>query len=288
MSASTIVEDLITYLELEKAAGRDTVYLSPQVRREFFADFSPSSRTAAARSGHSAEGEKTIRSGDGGKPAPRSESVSGNGVQDRAKEHLAEASTAVTSPVQPRIETPSIRASSASLDWPALEESVLGCHGCGLHRTRAKPLFEQGGRHAELMLIGDSPPGHEVAAMLARMVAAMRFKPEEVYLTNIVKCQTPGGRWPDQSEVQACVAYLHRQIELVRPRAIVLLGAMAMECLLGQKSITRWRGRWQRCHDIPTMAVYHPRFMMKHRQAKAEAWQDLQCVMRFCGRQTNA
>ncbi len=244
-TADPFIEDIIALLEHEKTENGPDLYLPDQVRNDLFKLDTAIPTSAAPR-----------------EDASRSTSAANQNPPQTTKPTD-----------QP---TPS--------DWNSLARAVAECHNCELPQAGSRPCFENGDRQAELMLIGDLPPDREVEQMLGRMIAAMRFKPKEVYATSIVKCRPPGGRRPDPAEITACIPYVQEQIKLVKPKIIVLLGELALRCLLGQKSITRCRGKWLEYNDIPVMAIYNPLFMLAHPESKKTAWQDLQMVMRRCGR----
>jgi uracil-DNA glycosylase family 4 len=106
-----------------------------------------------------------------------------------------------------------------------------------------------------------------------------------VYVANVVKCRPPNNRKPEPDEIQACLPYLRRQLELIAPRVIVALGATAVEGLLGTtEGITRLRGRWRLYQGkLAVMPTFHPAYLLRNPAAKQEVWQDLQAVLRQMG-----
>lgn len=197
---------------------------------------------------------------------------------------------------------PRVAAPSAPLDDNAkrvrlqqLEQVAATCNRCGLHAGRINPVFARGNPNAELMFVGEGPGADEDAQglpfvgkagqLLDKMIEAMGYKPEDVYIANIVKCRPPNNRKPEPTEMAACVGYLHEQIALVRPRAIVALGATACEGLLGVSGITRLRGTWRLYRgEIPVMPTFHPAYLLRTPEAKREVWADLQQVMHKLGK----
>ncbi len=174
---------------------------------------------------------------------------------------------------------------------PALDWQVHNCTSCQLYAGRTNAVFGEGNPHAELMFIGEGPGFDEdrlgrpfvgrAGQLLDKMIAAMGMRREDVYIANIVKCRPPGNRVPEPMEAKACIGYLIRQIEAIKPKVIVLLGATAAHYLLGvQTGIMRLRGRWLQYGDIPVMPTYHPAFLLRQEQEKRNAWSDLQQVMR--------
>ena len=187
--------------------------------------------------------------------------------------------------------SPAIR--SASLE--ELRALVLDCRGCPLAAGRTRAVFGEGNPHAELMFIGEGPGADEdlqgrpfvgrAGQLLDRMIAAMQFSREEVYIANVVKCRPPNNRVPTPDEAACCLGYLRRQIELVSPKVIVLLGATAARFLMNTTAgIMRLRGNWMKFGDIPVMPTFHPAFLLRQESAKREAWHDLQQVMARFGR----
>ncbi|MBN1605132.1 MAG: uracil-DNA glycosylase, partial [Polyangiaceae bacterium] len=118
-----------------------------------------------------------------------------------------------------------------------------------------------------------------------RMIAAMGFGRDEVYVANVVKCRPPNNRKPEPDEMAACLPYLGRQLELVSPRVIVALGATAVQGLLGaSEGITRLRGRWRLYQGrLAVMPTFHPAYLLRNPSAKQQVWQDLQAVLRQIG-----
>lgn len=152
------------------------------------------------------------------------------------------------------------------------------------------------------MFIGEGP-GHEedvqgqpfvgaAGQLLTRMIAAMGLDRSSedaakgVYIANIVKCRPPRNRNPEPGEAEACLPYLRRQIELVQPEAIVLLGAVPLLHLLGIRGITKSRGQWLSYGEIPVMPTFHPALIIRYaaspqleRESKLKVWDDLKKVM---------
>ena len=184
-------------------------------------------------------------------------------------------------------------------DLEALRAEVCACRRCPLHATRLNPVPGEGDPHARLMFIGEGPGADEdrqgrpfvgaAGQLLDKMIAAMQFRREEVYIANVVKCRPPGNRVPMPEEAEKCLPFLREQIRLIRPEVIVLLGATAAHYLLQrQEGIMRLRGRWLEYEGIPVMPTYHPAFLLRQAQAKRDAWEDLKQVMRRFGKEPPA
>jgi uracil-DNA glycosylase family 4 len=177
-----------------------------------------------------------------------------------------------------------------------LAETVKGCTRCGLAAGRTQTVFARGTGSSRLMFVGEGPGADEDAQgfpfvgkagqLLDRMIAAMGFGRDEVYVANIVKCRPPNNRKPEPEEMAACLPYLAEQVELVAPEVIVALGATAVQGLFGTgEGIMRIRGRWRLYKGrIPVMPTFHPAYLLRTPAAKREVWEDLQAVLRQMGR----
>ncbi len=177
-----------------------------------------------------------------------------------------------------------------------LANEVAGCVKCSLHAGRTHAVFARGTGSSGLCFVGEGPGADEDAQglpfvgkagqLLDRMIEAMGFDRDEVYVCNIVKCRPPNNRKPEPSEGAACRPYLAEQLELVRPSVIVALGATAVEGLLGiGGGITRLRGNWRLYQGkIAVMPTFHPAYLLRTPAAKRDVWNDLQEVLRHMGR----
>jgi len=183
---------------------------------------------------------------------------------------------------------------------PQLALEVSSCTRCALAATRTQTVFARGSVDAKLCFVGEAPGADEDAQglpfvgragqLLDRMVGAMGLSPErDVYVCNIVKCRPPGNRRPEPEEMATCIPYLHEQLALVQPRVIVALGNTAVAALLDTKvGITKLRGQWKLYGGkILVMPTYHPSYLLRpspqQADAKRQAWEDLQLVMKELG-----
>lgn len=182
-----------------------------------------------------------------------------------------------------------------SSTWDELLACVQNCRKCPLWETRTNTVFGDGNPEADLMFIGEGPGENEdlqglpfvgkAGELLTRMIAAMGFdRWKDTYIANVVKCRPPGNRNPEDSEAFPCLPYLDRQIELIRPKVIVLLGAVPLLYLLNKRGITRLHGQWFEYKGIRTLPTFHPAYLLRNPAMKADAWKDLQTVMREFGR----
>ncbi len=193
-----------------------------------------------------------------------------------------------------------IVSSSLSLEWPQLIERIKGCSGCGLCAQRKQAVPGVGDQEADWLFIGEGPGAEEDARgepfvgqagkLLDAMLAAIGLaRGRDVYIANAVKCRPPGNRTPEESEIAACYPYLRRQIALIRPKLIVLLGRAAVASVLRENaSLSSLRGK-QRFYaedglNIPVVVTYHPAYLLRNLPDKAKAWEDL-CRARMLMRQ---
>jgi DNA polymerase len=176
----------------------------------------------------------------------------------------------------------------------AVRDLIGECQRCQLAQGRNKIVFADGDANAQIMFVGEGPGADEDAQglpfvgragqLLNNMIAAMGLKREQVYIANIVKCRPPQNRKPEPGEANTCMPFLERQIEIVRPRVLVALGATAATYLLGMRgSIASMRGRIHDYRGIQTVVTYHPAFLLRDPTQKKEAWKDLQMAMSALG-----
>jgi DNA polymerase len=177
-----------------------------------------------------------------------------------------------------------------------IADEVAACTTCRLHAGRTQTVFARGTGVAGLCFVGEGPGADEDAQgypfvgkagqLLDRMIAAMGFERDDVYVANITKCRPPNNRKPEPDEMAACVGFLERQLEIIQPEVIVALGATAVQGLLGTtEGITRLRGKWKLYKGkIAVMPTFHPAYLLRTPGAKREVWNDLQAVLRQMGR----
>jgi uracil-DNA glycosylase len=175
-----------------------------------------------------------------------------------------------------------------------IREDIGDCTRCKLHKGRNKLVFGDGSPTAQLVFVGEGPGADEdiqglpfvgrAGKLLTQMIEAMGLQRKDVYICNVVKCRPPENRTPEPDEVQTCSPYLLRQIDVINPRVIVCLGAVAAKALLQtNKGITQFRGQWLEWRGRKLMATYHPAYLLRNPPAKADVWKDLQKVMAELG-----
>lgn len=173
---------------------------------------------------------------------------------------------------------------------PKIREDIGDCTRCKLHKGRNKIVFGDGSTKAQLVFVGEGPGADEDAQglpfvgragkLLTQMIEAMGLQRKDVYICNVVKCRPPENRTPEPDEVQTCSPFMLRQIDVLNPKVIVCLGAVAAKTLLETtRGISQFRGEWQEWHGRKLMATYHPAYLLRNPPAKADVWKDLQKVM---------
>jgi len=179
----------------------------------------------------------------------------------------------------------------AAMDWAQLREAVRSCRRCDLAGTRTQGVFGVGDLNADWLIVGEAPGAEEdrlgepfvgqAGKLLDAMLAALGLqRGKNVYIANVLKSRPPGNRDPRPEEVAACLPYLERQVELLRPRIILALGRFAAQSLLlSEASISRLRGRVHDYRGVPLVVTYHPAYLLRNLPDKAKAWEDL-CLAR--------
>ncbi len=177
-----------------------------------------------------------------------------------------------------------------------IREEIGDCTRCKLHTLgRRQIVFGAGNPDADLMFVGEAPGAHEDAQgvpfvgragqLLTKMIEAMGFTREAVYIANVIKCRPPENRNPDPDEVATCEPFLFRQIASIQPQVIVALGAFAAKTLLrSQEPISRLRGRVYDYHGAKLIPTFHPSFLLRSPGQKKYAWEDLKQALAIMGR----
>jgi uracil-DNA glycosylase family 4 len=181
-----------------------------------------------------------------------------------------------------------------------IREDIGDCTRCRLHGGRTKIVFGSGNEQANLVFVGEGPGADEDAQglpfvgragqLLTQMIEGTARKEgiplvrKDVYICNVVKCRPPENRTPLPDEMEVCGQFLFRQLSVLRPKAICVLGATAARALLNRREgVTKLRGNWFRWHSIPVMVTYHPSYLLRpyNQTAKREAWEDLKRVLHY-------
>ena len=170
-----------------------------------------------------------------------------------------------------------------------VRDDLGDCKRCKLAPSRTNLVYGVGNPDADLVFVGEAPGADEDAQgepfvgkagqLLTKMIEAMGYTREDVYICNVLKCRPPGNRNPEPDEVASCEPFLKRQLAAIRPRMIVALGKFAAQCLLRDDTpITRLRGGFRSYEGIPLMPTLHPAYLLRDPSKKKLAWDDLKAV----------
>lgn len=179
----------------------------------------------------------------------------------------------------------------------SLEEVRLAlgdCRRCRLGNGRTSLVFGSGNPHARLLFVGEAPGEaddrqgepfvDEAGQLLTKIIQAMGFQRDEVYICNVLKCRVPDDQRPQPDEIEQCLPYLLRQVRAVAPAVIVALGTFAAQTLLRSKEpISKLRGQFHDVNGIPLMPTFHPGFLLRNPAMKREVWEDMKQVMQRLG-----
>jgi uracil-DNA glycosylase family 4 len=184
------------------------------------------------------------------------------------------------------IKTPEVIFPNALVNF---HNRIKSCTKCRLAQSRNKFVFGSGNPDADLMLVGEGPGREEdlrgkpfvgaAGQLLDKMLAAIHFKRDDIFISNMVKCRPPENRDPLPDEIETCKPYLFEQIRLIRPKIILALGRIAGQALLETKSaLGQLRGRVHDWKGIELMVTYHPAALLRYQQYKKPTWEDLQLL----------
>jgi len=193
---------------------------------------------------------------------------------------------------------PSVSNADISAELKAIAQTVATCKKCVLHEKRRQAVPGQGNIHPDILFIGEGPGEDEdrqglafigrAGQLLTRLITRMGYTRDEVFIANIVKCRPPNNRKPLPEEMNMCRPYLERQIAVLKPKVIVLLGASAFEGLIPPvapgRTISKVRGKWLEYQGIPTMPTFHPSYLLRNQSAMWDVWNDMQLVLTRLGR----
>jgi len=182
------------------------------------------------------------------------------------------------------------KTSSGGESLKVIRDDLGDCTRCKLHPLRKNIVFGVGNPEAPLVFIGEAPGAEEdkqgepfvgaAGQLLTKMIEAMGFARQDVYIANILKCRPPGNRNPEPDEVDQCEPFLFRQIEIIKPKVIVALGKFAAQTLLRTLDpISRLRGRVYDYRGAKLIPTFHPAYLLRNPAAKREVWDDMKKVM---------
>ena len=182
-----------------------------------------------------------------------------------------------------------------------LETYLRECNSCGLAEGRTNMVFGRGYPRANILFIGEGPGADEdkqgkpfvgkAGQLLDKIIAAAQLPKDDIYIANVVKCRPPGNRLPLPDEVSACKPFLIRQIQIIKPKIIVCLGALATQMMISPEAkITRVRGSWVQKGSFLLMPTFHPAALLRDESKKRPVWEDMKNVknkyLELCGGET--
>ena len=212
--------------------------------------------------------------------------------------HAVEA-PAVEAPVveAPVIDAPAVVPREAAYDWPQLRERVAACTRCALSATRTQTVFGVGNLAAEWLVVGEAPGAEEdqrgepfvgrAGQLLNSMLRAIGLAREQVFIANVLKCRPPQNRDPQAGESAECLPFLERQIALLRPKIMLVVGRIAAQTLLrtGTKvGELRQKVHYFGAERIPLVVTYHPAYLLRSPAEKRKAWEDLKLAREVIAR----
>jgi DNA polymerase len=208
------------------------------------------------------------------------------GIEHWQRRAMPAAQLDPSAPRQALAESP--RSKLTDLDWPQLRAAVASCTLCGLSSTRTQTVFGVGDTAAKWLVVGEAPGAEEdrqgepfvgrAGQLLNAMLRAIGLAREQIFIANVLKCRPPGNRDPQRLEVACCLPYLERQIALLSPQIMLVVGRIAAQSLLQTDApLARLR---QRAHafgrsQLPLIVTYHPAYLLRTPADKSKAWEDL-------------
>jgi len=188
--------------------------------------------------------------------------------------------------------------SSKNSVYNSLRERIIHCQKCPLSQGRTNAVPGEGSVEAELMFVGEAPGRDEdiqgkpfvgrAGQLLTKIINAMEFKREDVYITNLIKCRPPENRTPYKEEIEKCQDYLLEQLKFVKPRVVVALGKVASDFFVPSSlGMTALRGNFYQYGPVRVMPTFHPSYIVRNegnRIIKKMVWEDMKKVMAFLGK----
>lgn len=178
-----------------------------------------------------------------------------------------------------------------------IKQKCLNCKGCDLAKSRTNVVFSDGVPNHKIMLIGEAPGYWEdvkgipfvgkAGQLLDKILASVGFTRKDIYICNTIKCRPPENRNPLQEEKQACYKYLEKQLDILRPKIILVCGNVALNTMLPEeRGITRARGKWfDGPYGAKMMPIFHPSYLLRNDSRQKGSpkwlmWQDIQEIRR--------
>jgi DNA polymerase len=296
---SQLLDAAIQHLEDLKSRGVRNVAVSPETLRALARPPAAGSQISNFKS----QIEKPASTGAPISKSARTEFSQPAGSETRARQPVAEQKSLLALPGATVPAPPPLDPQAKAAAFAALRERALACMKCPhLASSRKTVVFGVGSIGAQLMFVGEAPGADEdeqgepfvgrAGQLLTKIIQATGLQRGDVYIANILKCrpdtpgQSAGNRKPTTDEMATCIPYLHEQIDLIRPKVIVALGATAVEGLLGKTiGITKLRGGWKTYRGTPLMPTYHPAYLLRNQamSEKRKVWEDMLAVMERLG-----
>ena len=171
----------------------------------------------------------------------------------------------------------------------ALEDSLQDCIRCKLHNSRTNLVFGAGNVEADLVFVGEGPGADEdkegfpfvgaAGVMLTKMIRALGYEREQIYICNVVKCRPPGNRNPEPEEMAQCKQFLYAQLDMIKPKAVCALGAVAANLLTNRQDIiSKMRGKVFRNRELVIVPTFHPAYIYRSYSKKKYVWEDLKLI----------
>ena len=276
-----IITDIESWAKERIASGEETLYLPAGVQ------------TGVRGSGVGVRGEEEIKSIE----MPNKNSCSKTVSKPEIPQPVSQNPQSATRNPQPEIPLPPTTFNLPPFDditWRSatdlitLQSQISGCTKCELHKTRTNFVFGVGNPNAKVMVIGEAPGKDEdeqgepfvgrAGQLLNKMLAAINFPREEVFIANILKSRPPGNRDPKPEEVAACEPFLWKQIDIIKPKMILCVGRIAGNNLLklGEEALGKMRGKVFDFRGAKVIVTYHPAALLSNPAWKVGAWEDLQ------------
>jgi DNA polymerase len=175
-----------------------------------------------------------------------------------------------------------------------IAKELEGCTRCKLSQGRTNIVLGEGSLTADLVFVGEAPGEEEdiqsrpfvgrSGQLLEKMIQAIGLTREQVFIANVAKCRPPENRNPELDEIESCSPYLHRQLDVIKPKVIVALGKFASQTLLATETrISDLRGQWFDYRGVKLIPTYHPAYLLRNPSSKKETWEDFQAVARELG-----
>ncbi len=274
---TSILDDLTTYLRWLHECGERTEEFSPETLKDFL------SGPAAKNVSRSAAADAV--------PSPAAPGLDPAAFA-QFRQSAAVLAVAEKPGTLPDIESPEARRTALA----AIALKVAPCRLCGLCEKRIQTVPGQGNAISpDIMFVGEAPGAEDdeqgqafvgkAGQLLTKMIEAMGYARDEVFVANVCKCRPPNDRQPSLEEMQACIPYLRAQIAIIRPKTIVALGATAVKGLMETtQGISKLRGTWTTFAGLPLMPTFHPTYLLRFPSAKQDAWEDLKKVLTRLGK----